>query len=337
MPRTTYGDISQRTAAHAVAKMLSHAEPVLVLSRFGQSKPLPRNTAKTQKFRRAVPFTVSTTPVTEGITPPSKRMQYEDVSATIAQYIGVVAITDHVADLNEDPVLTDATKLCGEEAAETLELVTWGVLKAGTTVFYGDSADTSRSDVNDRVSIGRIRAVVRYLKNQRARMITEMLKSSVNFGTQAVAPAFIGFCHTDMESDIQDLPGFVAVENYGAAMKALPNEIGKVESVRFITSPVLDNFESAGSTTLNGMVSTDATNVDVYPLVIVGQESYGLVPLKGKESITITVLNPDKPSKSDPAGQRGFVTWKAWYTAVRLNETWMARVEVGVTDLGSPQ
>jgi N4-gp56 family major capsid protein len=45
------------------------------------------------------------------------------------------------------------------------------------------------------------------------------------------------------------------------------------------------------------------------------------------------VLNPGKPSKSDPMAQRGYVSWKTWYTAVILNDLWMARLEVAVTAL----
>jgi len=47
MATTTYGSISQRTAAWAATEMLQHAEPILVLSKFGQSKPLPKNKADT--------------------------------------------------------------------------------------------------------------------------------------------------------------------------------------------------------------------------------------------------------------------------------------------------
>ena len=59
MATTTYGDISQRTAAYAAVEMLSHAEPILVLSKFGQSKPLPKNKADNVKFRRPIPFAVA--------------------------------------------------------------------------------------------------------------------------------------------------------------------------------------------------------------------------------------------------------------------------------------
>ena len=52
MPTTVYGDISPRTAAYASKELLERANPLLVLERFGQAKPLPEKSSKTIKFRR---------------------------------------------------------------------------------------------------------------------------------------------------------------------------------------------------------------------------------------------------------------------------------------------
>ena len=243
---------------------------------------------------------------------------------------------DVVMDTSEDPVLKDMMQLAGEQAAETIELVIWGVARAGTNVFFGAAADTSRSDVNDAISLPRQRAITRFLKAQRAKVITEMQSSSIKFGTEAIAAAFIAIGHTNLENDIRDLPGFTAVERYGS-MQPLPFEVGRIEDVRYILSPALTVFASAGSASLNGMVTTNGTNVDVYPIIYLGREALGTVALKGSEAITPMVLNPNQPRGGDPAGQRGTVSWKILYAAVILNQSWMARLEVGATDIGAPQ
>ncbi len=328
MAQTQYGDLSQRTAAEAAKQMLSHAEPILVLNKFGQSKPLTKNTADTIKFRRPIPFPAATTPLTEGVTPASRQMQYEDVTVQIKQYGDVVEITDHVDDLAEDPVLMDASMLCGEQAAETIELLTWGVLQGGTNVFYGNGSD--RNGVNTAISLSKQRGVTRSLKGNRAKKITSMVGPSEKYETHAVDAAFIGLAHTDTEGDIRDLPGFVPCEKYGQ-MKALPYEIGKVEDVRYVLSPVLEPILAAGAGTLNGMTSVGGSNVDIYPVIYIAKEAYGLVPLKGSKAITPTVINPSTIDKSDMLGQRGYVGWKTYFEAVILNETWMARLEVGAT------
>ncbi len=162
-------------------------------------------------------------------------------------------------------------------------------------------------------------------------MSTKM-SSSEKYGTEAMAPAYLAFGHTDLDADIRDIVGFTPCEKYGS-MAALPYEIGKVETVRYILTPLLEPFLAGGDSTLNGMVSTAGVNVDVYPVVVCAKEAYGLIPLRGSGAIHPTVLNPGVPSKSDPLGQRGYVGWKTWFVCVVLNQAWMVRMEVGATDL----
>lgn len=333
MATTTYGDISQRTAAYAEKTMLEHAQPVLVLEPFADAKPLPKNTADNIKFRRPIPYAVSTTQLVEGVTPAPKQMQYEDVPVTMGQYGDLIEISDRVHDMSEDPVLKDAAMLAGEQAAETKELILWGALRAGTNVAYsGTGTPAARGDVNDTISLTLQRNALRQLKAQRAKPITKMVSPSVKFATEAVAPGFIAFAHTDVEQDIRDMDGFTPVERYGNYQPISDHELGKVETCRYICSPVLAPFTGAGSGTANGMVTTGG-NVDVYPVVYVSRNSYGAVALKGAGSMSPKVMNPETLDKSDPLGQRGFVGWKMYFAALILNEAWVQRVEVGVTDL----
>ena len=81
------------------------------------------------------------------------------------------------------------------------------------------------------------------------------------------------------------------------------------------------------------MVSTSGTLADVYPILFFGADAYGLVPLKGKDSITPMVKNPNNPVQGDELGQRGFVSWKVMTTAVILNQLRMARAEVAALEL----
>lgn len=333
MSGSIYGDINQRTAAWAATEMLEHARPIIVLSDYGQSKPMPKNKAEQVKFRRPVPYVVSTTQLTEGVSPTSHKTKYVDVPATMGQYGDVAEITDRVADLAEDPVLKDMSMLSGEQAAETIEMVTWGVIKGGTNVIYGAPADTARADVNDPITLTIQRSATRFLNDQRGKKITSKMASTVQYGSEPVDAAFLGFGHTDLDADIRDMTGFVPVEKYGS-MKPLPYEAGKVESVRYILTPLLTPWTgSAAGGTPTGVVSTDGSNADVYPLVIIAKEAYGCIPLRGAGAIHPTVLNPGVASKSDVLGQRGYVGWKTWFVAVVLNQAWMVRLEVAATDL----
>ena len=330
MPVTNYSGVSQRTAAWVATEMLAHAEPILCVQKFAQTKPIPKNKAEGAKFRRPVPFAVATTPLTEGVTPSSQALTYEDVPVTLQQYGAVVEITDKVQDMVEDPVLKDASMLCGEQAAETMEILTWNVLKAGTSIFYTNG--TVVTDVNTALGLGKLQAAVRLLKKNRAKMVTEMLSGSTNYKTEPVGAGFIAFGHTDLDSDIRLISGFVPVELYGQSTKALPYEIGKVQNIRFILSPLFTPLANGGGDK-GSMVSTTGVKADVYDLVIIAKDSYGLTPLKGSNSIEPMIMPPGVARGGDPLGQRGTVGWKTWFQALRLNEAWLTRIRCAVTAL----
>lgn len=330
MANTTYGSISQRTAAWAATEMLAHAMPIELLGGMGQQKPIPKNTADNAKFRRPVPFPAAVAPLTEGVTPPSRAMQYQDVAVQLQQYGDIVEITDKVQDMSEDPVLKDASGLIGEQAAETKEALMWGVLRGGTSVYYTNGA--ARNAVNTAININTIRAAVRFLKAQRAQVVTQKISASPAYGTSPVAPAFVAVGHTDLEADLRAMSQFVPVEYYAAQGGLLPFEVGKVEGVRFCLSPLLTAFADAGGAK-GTQKSTSGTSADVYPLIIFGKDAFGQTTLRGANAITPMVLNPGEPRGGDPLGQRGTVGWKTYFAGVRLNESWMVRVECSVTAL----
>lgn len=329
MATTNYSGLSQRTTAWAVSEMLAHAKPIEVLAQYGMHKPVPKNTSIKTKFRRAIPLAVATD-LTEGVPPTSKAMQYEDVEADLKQFGDVIEITDVVDDLAEDPVLSDATEVLGEQAAETKEAKLWGVIQGGTNVDYANGV--SRSAVNTKITTAMQRKVVRHLKAERAKKVTDKVSSTVKYGTEQIDAAFLAFTHSDVESDIRDMDGFVPCEKYGS-MKALPYEIGKVEDVRYIASAALNPVLAAGSGTLSGMKSDGGANVDVYPVVYIGKNAYGHIALAGKNAFSPMVTQTGQASKSDPLGQKGTVGYKTYFEALILNEAWIKRLEVGVTDL----
>ena len=150
-----------------------------------------------------------------------------------------------------------------------------------------------------------------------------------SYGTEPISPAFVGLCHPDLEGDIRNLPGFVPAEKYGS-ISPWEKELGKCEDVRYLTSTIFDPWADAGGAKAGASgtcLSTTGTSADVYPLLYVGSDAYGIVALKGAYAITPTVVNP-KPSDSDPLGQRGHAGWKSMQTAVILNDLWMVRAEV---------
>jgi N4-gp56 family major capsid protein len=324
--------ISQRTEVYAERKMLRHAAPVMVLDYTGPMlRPQPKNTGQVVKFRRPVPFTAATTPLVEGVTPSARQFLYEDVTVQQRQYGDIVRITDHIEDTHEDPVLNDISVQSGENIGRTVEALDYGVIRAGTNVFYANG--TSRTVVNTTVTMQLLRNAIRGLKRQKAMKVTQILDASPKFATRAVEAAYIVVAHTDLENDIRGLPGFTPCANYGSRQMICEHELGSVEEMRFITSPDLEPWVSAGGAPGGNVLSTNGANADVYPLLVFGKEAWVKVPLRGAGSLSPSIIPPNQRSKSDPLGQRGSVGWKMWHASVIANDGWMCRLEVAATQL----
>lgn len=340
---TQYGDISPRVAAYAVSQLLKRGMPYLVIEKFGQTYPVPNNSTKVAKFRRyflagatgaagdgnpanAFSTPLATTPLVEGVTPTGKKLANVDYTVTLVQYGDYLTITDVVLDTAEDQVLNQATEALGESAAQTIETIRFNILKAGVNVFYANGS--TRSAVNTPISQAMQRKVTTALTRQNAKRITQIVKSTPDFRTEPIEAAFIGLVHPDLESDIRNMTGFVNTKQYGT-VTPWENEIGSVETVRYLQSTVFAPWPDAGGAA-GSMRTTNGTYADVYPVLYLGRDAFGIVPLKGKDSLVPMVVNP-KPAPGDPLGQRGTIGWKAMTTAVILNDAWMARLEVAAT------
>ena len=347
----SYGDISPAVAAYSVVRMLKRAMPYLQLEKFGQTYPLPTNSTNTAKFRRyyllgasgaagpnngagvngaGSPFNipVATQPLIEGVTPSGSTLANTDYTVTLQQYGDYITITDVIEDIHTDNVLQQATDILGESAALTVETLRFNVLKAGTNVFYAGSV-ASRNLVVTAITLTDQRKVTTALNRQNAKKITSVVGSTADFGTKSVEASFMAVCHPDLESDLRGMTGFKVVADYGPHTTPFEGEIGSCEQVRYLLSTVIAPWPDAGGAK-GAMRSTSGTSADVYPILIFARDAFGIVPLKGKSSMTPMVVNP-KPAPGDPLGQRGTVGWKLWTSTVILQDAFMARLEVGAT------
>ena len=347
----TYGDISPRTAAFVVRDLLKRGMPWLILEKFGQAKPLPAKSTKTIQFRRyyldstftstfgsdfnpheyfkGTNFDPANKMLTEGVTPDATGLESSDYEATLVQYGDRTVISDVVMDTHEDPIMREAVDILGEQAAVLIEKTRYNVLKAGTNVFYANG--TTRVGVNTVFALNDQRKVTRFLKRQLGKAITSVVKSTPAYGTEAIAPAYVCITHPDLEPDLRAISSFVPAEKYGT-MSPWPGEIGKIEDVRYLTSTIIEPFASGGATGGTNVLETNGANADVYPMLYLARDAYGIVAFKGANALTPMVVNP-KASDSDPLAQRGHVGWKGYSATIILNDFWMVRLEVAVSDL----
>lgn len=340
-----YGTVASRNLIDAEMKMLKHAEPIQVLGAFGDHKDQPLNKTDTRVFRRLKPFNATSDEVaditaanfitSEGVTPTANTISYTDVTATLKQYAVLFKFSSKAELTYEDPIPDDMATLTGETLAEVAELVCYGQMKAGTNVVYSNG--TTRVGLASAPSIGTLRKAARSLESNRGKKVTKRVSPGPDFGTSGVEPSYVVFMHTDMSADVRDIAGFVDIVHYGTAVKPVhPREIGKVEEFRFVTSPLFAPILAGGDTDADAFLSAGAANYDVYPMIVIAESAMGHVSLKGKghkTGINPTIIPSGVKNHANPAGMFGFVGADFWYTAVRLNENWMTRIESCASEL----
>lgn len=346
MPGATYADPAQRIGK-IKGEILAHAVAAEVLGITGMQRSMPKNQGQDIIFRRWLPYGAAATnfntinrpqadPVAhllvEGVTPSPDSLVPQDIPSRVRQYGCLYQLSDWVADTYEDDVPSEMKKQCGERIALVREMIRYGTLKACTNVFY--VGGSTRDAVDEKISLNTLRKISRNLQANHAERITGILAPSQNISTKPVEAAYLVFVHTDAESDVRDLAGFTPVAEYGSRKTVSDYEIGSVENFRFITSPELASYQNAGAAVgSTGLYSTGGSNVDVYPFIMVGENAWGQLALRGADSIDPTYIPPGTKDKSDPLGQRGYIGAKFWMSCVLLNEGWMAVAEAGVSSL----
>jgi len=337
-----YSTVASRNLIAAERAMLKHAMPISVLESFGMQKEQPTRKTDTIVFRRVQPFNMqangapliesSALALAEGVNPTANTISYSDVSVTVQQFGILFSYTSKAELMYEDDIPGDMVKITGQTMAECAEMIRYGQLKGGTSVAYVNGS--TRVGVNTKINLNTLRRVARALESARAMRMTSALKPGVNFDTKAIEPSYLVFHHTDVNADIRDLPDFTRVERYGSGRMIHAREIGAVEEFRFISSPLFRPFLAAGAAVgSTGMKAADATNLDVYPVLVMAEDCFGQVALKGRGAVEPTVLPATQKTHSNPLGQFGFVGASFWMNAVRLNENWMYRIETAVSSL----
>lgn len=288
--------------------LLKRALPNLVFYKHGQKKPMPKHEGDTVNFRKFNSLEPATTPLTEGVTPAGKSLKVSSLTATVKQYGDYIETSDKISTTGIDPVVTESTELLGEQAGLTIDTIIRDELCVGSTVqFAGGKLSTEAITEADVLTS------------------TEIKKAARNLKKNNIAP-FEGkyyLCAIDAEQsyDLQNDPLWQDISKYSGGTAIMDGEIGKIGKVRFIETENLKIKEGAG-----------ANGIDIHCALIFGKDAYGVVDVDGKSKPEIIVKPLGSSGSSDPLNQRATVGWKALFTAVRLNELAMCRLETAVSE-----
>ena len=322
----TYVNQAPRVTISPVPKLLARVLPGEILQKMGSVYNIGENKSDTARYKRYNPLSALTAAATEGVTPASQTVTTTDVDMVLQQWIGIVRYTDKLKKMGESEAIEQYGKLLADQQMESRELQAFYALRAGTNVAF--ATGVARASTNAVITIGKQRAMVRTLNAGRARKITEVLASTPNYDTRNVEAAFVAVCSTDMDGDIRSLAGFVPVADYGNRKTICDAELGSVDDVRYITHSMYTPFLNAGAANNPALLCGGGTTgaVDVYPVLMFGEEAFGHTALRGQFGLEMKHNQP-QGSDADPAGQRGSLAAMSWYRCGILNQNWLVRGE----------
>ena len=342
---STFGDLTVTQAAYSNRKLLERATPYCILQQTGEMRPHAANQTKTMSIRRykfapnsnkfsalGVPTSASGFVLTEGVSPTLLDIVVENYDVTLQQYGTATGVTDVVEDTHIDDVLSEIYGNLGEIAGPMIEMMQWEVIRTGATIVKLAGGVGAENLIVAALSIGELRSAVRSLRANHAKFITNVVKSDVKWGTQAIEPAFIAVVNSDLEGTIRKQFGdaFVPVAKYGANATILEGEFGKSENVRFLSSSLIGKRANVGAAvgTAANLLSDNGTNVNLYDIVVMGKGSWVGTALKGMYAVS-PVLVKAKPSDSDVLAQRSKAGFKTMQSAVVTQPAHMVKIVAG--------
>ncbi len=303
---TTQGSLSLEMKTYYDRTLLERALPVLLHAQFAQQRPIGAASGKTIEFRRFSALPVSTTPITEGVTPAGNSLTATAVTASVNQYGDYIEGSD-ILDLTAiDPILQETAQLLGEQAGYSVDVIIRDILAAGTGVQYANNR-ASRATVaaGDVLNVAEIRKAVRTLKKNRARPLQ--------------GGDYVALVSPSATYDIQSDTRWEAAAQYAGSQQIFSGEIGRLYGVRFVETTETKVFAGAG-----------AAGVDVHATLVLGANAYGLIPLSG-QTLEFIFKSVGSSGTADPLNQRWTSGWKVAFTARILNDAFMLRIESAVS------
>lgn len=288
--------------------LLERELPELHLYEDADKKSISKGKGTEVSFRKFSSLKVPATSLSEGVTPAGSNLEITEIKAKAKQEGDYVKVSDVLDMQGKDPVITETSELCGEQAALTVDTRIRDVIGNGTTVQYANNK-VGRANLTDTDILTSI----------------EIRKAKKRLKKSNIRPFADGYYHMlispDQEFDLKNdesKTGFVEVAKYAASEKLLSGEIGRYDGVRICVS---SNVEVAKQGSVN-----------VHKALLYGRHTYGVVDVESQGAKAKIIVKPlGSGGTDDPLNQRATIGWKAMFTAVRLNELGICRVETGAS------
>lgn len=216
-------------------------------------------------------------------------------------------------------MLTGASEI--SEALIQLDLLN----NAGITKYAGTAQSAAQIDKTSLVTFQDLVNLTTDLDNNRTPKDTKINTGSVKIDTRTINAARLMYIGSELKNTLRHMtdffknPAFVGVQHYADGTKPLRGEIGSIDEFRIIVVPEMMKWEGAGAAgTVSDGVHVTNNKVDVFPMLVVGSESFTTIGFQSDaKSVKYKIIHkkpgPEMASPADPYGKMGFMSIQWWY------------------------
>jgi len=287
-------------------KLLTVAIKDTAFLQYGTKRPIPARGGKSIEWRRFEKFILPTGSyiLTEGTFPAETNATVSSVAATISQYGQFSRITDVLETQSFDPLIAEYVEKYGIAMGEGLDTICAEELENITTIQYADAA-TTWIDGTTGNAVGSGMFLDAAELNEAKRTLARVRARPVVDGK------YICFIHPDNTKDLFEDSDIVDAFHHAAPRSAenpmFSGVLGDWMGIRFVET---NNLKVQASMGLSG--------ADVYEVIMIGAEAYGVTELTAQAARTI--IHPrGTGGHTDPLEQYSTVGWKAAFAAKVLN------------------
>jgi N4-gp56 family major capsid protein len=270
------------------------------------------------------------------------------------KYAGLVELTEDVEKYSEDSMraltvedvtmqMNDAyNSLMMNDILNTTFKVYGGDATARDEV--GGAADTTARDytLTEKLTV----TLFSQLVQNKAKPMSKVIAGQNRIGTKPIPESFYVVVGADLYGALinKDLfPDFVSVDEYSDPSVRLKmdgiEEIGRLGRFRICYAETLGNYAHQGHVVGDGTAASTTCfssikpadgkfYYDVYPAIVMSQDSISTVGLQGNTKHVIYTRFPDVIDNGNPIGEKGYVAFKFRYATVITKPEQLSVMEV---------
>ena len=195
---------------------------------------------------------------------------------------------------------------------------------AGVVKYAGTATSAAEIDKTSIVSFQDLVNLTTDLDNNRTPKDTKINTGSVKIDTKTINAARLMYIGSELKNTLRKMKdffnekAFVGVQHYAAGTTPLRGEIGSIDEFRIIVVPEMMHWSAAGAaTTANDGIHITNGKANVYPMLVVGSESFTTIGFQSDaKSVKYKIIHK-KPAENaglhNPYGKIGFMSIQWWY------------------------